>query len=105
MGKGFKRAMAVVALIMMVGFVVTLTAYFASGTLREGNFYMLPLFLGGFGVLMFVGIRLYNPPGMDGPERASLPEDEGESSHNEQAASEPPEQAASESEERESKDE
>ena len=66
MGKGFKRAMAVVALIMMVGFSVCWILYLTSPSLREGNFYMLPLFLGGFGVLMFVGIRLYNPPGMDG---------------------------------------
>ena len=63
--------MAIAALILILIFTVGWIAYLSVAQLRgNAGFITALLFCGGFGVLMFIGIKLYNPPGIDGDEPA-----------------------------------
>ena len=65
--KLFKKIMAIVALVLVAVFTVGWIIYLSVPAAQNVGVVTLLLFCGGFGVLMFIGIKLYNPRGIDGP--------------------------------------
>jgi len=78
--KLFKQVSAIIALVLILIFTVGWIVYLSHPPARNAGMVALLLFCGGFGVLLFIGVKLYNPPGLDGdtPPAQAEAEDKAE---------------------------
>ena len=70
--------MAYVALALMLFFTVGWIIYLSPAGGRHPGLLAALLFSGGFGVLMFIGIKLYDRQGLDVNAKPAPPQDGGE---------------------------